>query len=114
MNKARFFAETLGHGAEKGGHIVVGLLENFRHALEVALGQFYLGNGFPGNNTELGPGIADGYLYFKPLIVLVLVRPYLFHFGSGIPFNHYSLLCLPVALRKTISVIRSGIYRRPP
>ena len=106
VDVAGLLAEAFGHRAEESGHIMVGLFEDFLHALEVALGQLYLGDGLAGDDADLRPGIADGDFHIQPLVEFVFVRPYPFHFGPGIPLNHSSFVLLSLQFA-------AGIFRKP-
>ena len=95
MDEARLLADGLGDGAQEGCHVMVGLLQDFRHALQVDARHLDPGYGIAGNDAHLRPGFTDGYLDLEPALELALVQPDPLHFGPGIAFYHWPPPCSP-------------------
>ncbi len=88
MDEAGFLADAFCHGAEEGGHVMMGLLEEFLHALEVEAGHLDLGQRLARDDALFDPGLAHGDLDIEPLGKLVFFAPDLFHLGPAVTFDH--------------------------
>ena len=88
MDEAGLLAETVGDGAEEGVEVVVHLALVLGGASGVIAGASDLLHRLGGDDTALGPGLADGDLDAEPGVELVLVRPDAGHFGASVAGDH--------------------------